>query len=68
MTVVYVLARLDPSAGMVIDGVFSTKERAAAACRPDMGHQFVEFEIDRDMTDEDEFCVFNAANPDGVIV
>lgn len=40
---------------MVIDGIFSTEERAAAICGPDSA--VVRFDLDRDCTDERTFDV-----------
>lgn len=63
MNTAWVVVRHSKFAGIEIDGVYSTKERALAACGPDS--LAVPLDVDRDYTDETEFLVATPRRPEG---
>lgn len=55
----------DVNGSVVIDGVYSSREKALGAC--DDTKVVFQFLVDQDYTDITEFMVYTKANPDGVM-
>jgi len=66
---VWVVVRIG-SDGLEIDGIYSSQDKALAACTPKLGVMqtaAVPMEVDKDYSDKTRFLVTTPANPQGVM-
>lgn len=63
---VWMLARFEPNGSFEVNGIYSSEEKALAACTDDLTGAAC-FEMDRDYSDTTEFWMVSRAHPNGVM-
>lgn len=63
---VWMLARFEPDGSFEVNGIYSSQEKALAACVDDLTGAAC-FEMDHDYTETTEFWMVSRAHPDGVM-